>query len=125
MAINPYEKYLGPEDKLQRQVMQYIGMQYPKAIITHPANEGKRSKFEQYKLKTLGVTAGIPDLLIFTPNKKYNGLAIELKSGYNKPRPTQKQWLEDLKTCNWFTIWLNNFDDCKLVIDSYFNNALD
>ena len=55
MATNPYEKYLGPEDKLQREVMQYIGMQYPKALITHPANEGKRSKFEQYKLKTLGV----------------------------------------------------------------------
>lgn len=121
---NPYMRYLGPEDHLHRAVLNYIGLQYPKALITHPANEGKRSPFERFKLKYLGVTSGIPDILIFTPSNQFNGLAIELKAGYNKPSPNQKKWLKDLESCNWFTVWLNDFDKCKIVIDQYFKNEL-
>ena len=49
MKSNPYQKYLGKEDVLQNQVMRYIGLKYPKALFTHVANEGKRTRFEQYK----------------------------------------------------------------------------
>ena len=121
---NPYYKYLGKEDHLQHAVMLYVMTAYPDALMTHPMNEGKRSKFERYKMKYLGVTSGIPDILIFTPNNKYGGLAIELKVGYNKPTPNQRKWLKSLENANWYSIWLNNFDDCKLVIDQYFKNAL-
>ena len=94
---NPYEKYLGGEDKLQRAIMNYLIMQYPDAIFTHPMNEGKRSKFEQYKMKYLGAKPGIPDLLIFTPNNVFSGLAVELKYKYNKPTDNQKSGLNGLK----------------------------
>ncbi len=121
---NPYEKYLGGEDKLQRAVMNYITMQYPGVIFTHPMNEGKRSKFEQFKMKYLGAKPGIPDLLIFTPNANFSGLAIELKYKYNKPTENQKKWLKWLKNCNWFVYWSNDFDDCIKIIDEYFKNEL-
>lgn len=124
MAHNPYIKYLGPEDKLHRSVLDYVKLAYPNALITHPANEGKRSKFEQFKLKYLGVTSGIPDILIFTPSEKFSGLAIELKVNYNKPTTKQLQWLEDLKKCNWYTTWTNNFDTTKDIIDNYFTDKL-
>ena len=39
MKRNPFEKYLKGEDLLQRAVMNYIIMQYPKAIFTHPMKE--------------------------------------------------------------------------------------
>ena len=32
-------------------------------------------------MKFLGSKAGVPDVMIFTPNDTYNGLAIELKVG--------------------------------------------
>jgi hypothetical protein len=57
-----YYKYLGKEDKLQHQVMAYIASQYPFALATHIANEGKRSPFERFKFKYLGAKAGIPDV---------------------------------------------------------------
>ena len=97
---NPYEKYLGGEDKLQRAIINYLQMQYPDAIFTHPMNEGKRTKFEQYKMKYLGAKPGIPDLLIFTPNNVFSGLAVELKYKYNKPTDNQKKWLKCLKIAN-------------------------
>lgn len=119
---NPFEKYLGKEDKLQNKVMTYLKYQYPKALFTHVSNEGKRSPFERYKMKFLGSKAGMPDLMIFTPNKYYSGLAIELKVGYNKPSENQKKWLADLNDANWKAIWLNNFEDIKTTIDNYFKD---
>lgn len=119
---NPFQKYLGKEDKLQNKVMTYLRYQYPKALFTHVSNEGKRSPFERYKMKFLGSKAGMPDLMIFTPNKYYSGLAIELKVGYNKPSENQKKWLADLNDANWKAIWLNNFEDIKTTIDNYFKD---
>ena len=122
--LNPYMHYLGPEDHLQRAVLNYLTMQYPNSLVAHPANEGKRSPFERFKLKYLGVSSGIPDILIFTPSNKYSGLAIELKAGYNKPTKNQTEWLENLKLCNWYAVWPNDFDNCKIIIDQYFKNGL-
>ncbi len=83
---NPYSKYLGKEDILQNRVMRHLEDNYPNALYTHVANEGKRSPFEQYKMKYLGTKPGVPDVMIFTPNKNYNGLGIELKAF---PPPTK------------------------------------
>lgn len=121
---NPYYKYLGKEDRLQHNVMKYISVQYPTALFTHVSNEGKRSKFEQFKLKYLGTKAGVPDVMVFTPNKNRNGLAIELKAGYNKPTENQKLWLDLLSNCNWSVHWSNDFDECKSIIDNYFKDEL-
>jgi hypothetical protein len=122
---NPYSRYLGKEDKLQNRVMRYLEFKYPKALFTHVANEGKRSAFEQYKLKYLGTKPGVPDVMIFTPNKHFNGLAIELKAGYNKPTENQKKWLIWLENAKWKALWSNNEDECYKIIDDYFNNNLE
>lgn len=121
---NPYYKYLGKEDKLQHSVMKYLSIQHPTALFTHIPNEGKRTKFEQFKLKYLGTKAGVPDVMVFTPNQFNNGLAIELKAGYNKPTENQKVWLNLLKNANWSVHWSNSFDECKEIIDKYFNNEI-
>ena len=121
---NPFHKYLGKEDKLQHAIVRHIEFQYPNLIFTHCSNEGKRTPFERYKLKYLGAKAGIPDLLIFTPNKKYNGLAIELKVNYNKPTEKQKEWIDLLIKCGWYACWLNNHDKVIELLEKYLNNDL-
>ena len=119
---NPFNKYLGKEDQMQNQVMNYLKYNYPKALFTHISNEGKRSPFERYKMKFLGSKAGVPDVMIFTPNESYNGLAIELKVGYNKPSENQKKWLEDLGNAGWKATWSNDIEQVITTIDNYFNN---
>ena len=52
---NPYSKYLGKEDVFQNRIMRYLEDKYPNALFTHVANEGKRTPFEQYKMKYLGL----------------------------------------------------------------------
>jgi len=120
---NPFKRYLGKEDKLQNSVMTYLQYNYPKALFCHISNEGKRTPFERYKMKYLGSKPGVPDVMIFTPNKHYNGLAIELKVGYNKPSENQKNWLKWLEQSNWKALWLNDFDECINTIDNYFKDA--
>ncbi|QDP47482.1 MAG: hypothetical protein Unbinned2716contig1001_17 [Prokaryotic dsDNA virus sp.] len=124
MRRNPFWKYLGPEDRMQNSVMNFIRAHYPKALVTHATNEGKRTPFERYKLKYLGATAGIPDVLVFTPNAKYNGLAIELKYKYNKPTKAQEVWLKELKMCGWYAVVSNDIDKTIDVIRKYFKDEL-
>lgn len=118
--LKGFKKYLGEEDKLQRSVVEYLKWEYPEAIFTHVPNEGRRTPFERFKFKHLGSKAGVPDLMIFNTNCDFNGLAIELKVGRNKPTESQIQWLEWLKQCGWETYVLYNFDDVKSVLDLYF-----
>lgn len=121
---NPFEKYLGKEDKLQSSIIKYLDYKHKDIIYTHPSNEGKRTAYERFKLKILGVKAGVPDLLIFNPNKNYNGLAIELKIKYNKATPSQIKWLQDLELCGWFCTIGRDFDSVVELINKYKNNEL-
>ena len=120
LMANPYDKYLGNEDKLQRQVIQWVNLQYPQAFIVHIPNEGRRSNFERYKFKQLGGVSGMPDLMIFNPNKKRNGLAIELKAGTNKPTENQLECLKKLQQMDWEAFWSNDFTYIQERINSYF-----
>ena len=113
---------MSKEDKLQNEVMAYIQWQYPHALIFHPMNEGRRSKFEQFKFKFLGGLAGASDILCFTPNRFKSGLALELKVGHNKPTEKQKLFLERIKRCNWEAQWCNSFEKAVEIIDNYFKN---
>lgn len=121
---NHYHKYLGPEDKLQNAVMQYLAAQYPEVLAAHIPNEGKRTPFERFKFKYLGGKAGIPDVMVFRPSGDFVGLAIELKAGRNKPTEAQLKWLEELGKNSWSAHCLNSFEGCKDVIDKYFKNDI-
>lgn len=118
--MNGYQKYLGKEDHLHRAILTYIKLQYPFVLVAHPANEGKRTHFEQFKIKWLGVSPGLPDILVFTPGARYKGLAIEVKAGKNKPTDNQTRWIANLWTCGWMAVWVNDFDKAKEHIDEYF-----
>lgn len=123
MKINPFDKYLTAEDKLQNRVISYIKDKYMGAFVIHVPNEGKRTPFERYKFKYLGGVSGVPDVMVFYPNSKFCGLALELKVGYNKPTENQERCLNRLKIAKWDAYWVNNLEDAKEKIDNYFRNA--
>lgn len=117
--VNPYSKFLSAEDNLHIAVVNYLRYQYPKLFWMHPVNEGKRTKFEQYKAKELGITSGIPDILIFEQSIAFNGLAIELKIKPNKPTDNQIMCMKKLKDSGWWCAVSYTFDEAKKEIDNY------
>ena len=117
---------------MQRALVNYIRLQYPKVFMCHIPNEGKRTKFEQYKAKVLGIIAGMPDVMMFNPRYdktdgvlnviKYVGLVIELKIKPNKPTDNQLAVLANLKALGWSTHVCYSFDEAKLIVDDYFKS---
>ena len=130
MKQNPFDKYLTKEDHLHLQVVEYLRWQYPNVLFGHWPNEGKRSPFERYKAKKLGMVKGWPDIMIFKQvdfpvdiklNEywDYNGLAIELKIKPNKLTNEQIEILQRLDGNNWYTKVCYTFDEAKETIDFY------
>ena len=131
MKNRSYESFLTREDRLQIAVINYIKLAYPLIVPVHVPNEGKRTLYEQWKLKQMGLTAGVPDILIFFQRPKsegsnviLSGLAIELKVKYdngkkNVPTPKQKRFLQLLHDNGWYTAVIYTIEDAKKVIDKY------
>lgn len=105
------------EDDLQIQVAQYLDLK--RVFWFHPANERKTTPQAGARLKAKGVKAGVPDCMIMLPRGDYNGLAIELKHGKNKPTEHQEAVLNNLQSCGWKTAVCYSFDDAKEIIDNY------
>jgi hypothetical protein len=117
--MNPYDKFLKPEDQLQIGICNYLAYAYPFATVHHSPNEGKRSPFERYLIKLLKVMSGFPDLVIFADNRRI--LFIELKTIKNKKvSVAQKWWIETLTKFGFDAHVCYGFDEAKTVIDEYF-----
>jgi hypothetical protein len=84
-------------------------------------NGGSRNKIEAKNMKLEGVTAGIPDLMIPLPNKRFAGLFIEMKrvNRRNKPSDKQKEWIERLNNVGYKAVVCYGFEEAKKVIDDY------
>lgn len=86
-------------------VAQYLQMM-PWVLWMHPANGGYRFPSTARLLKRLGVSPGVPDILIFTPGPiSGRPLAIEMKSQAKRAQvtPVQKVWLKRLTEVGWET----------------------
>jgi len=82
------------EDQFQAATFMYLNNNYPelRGLLFHVPNEGAKSKFEGAKLKSMGVVAGVPDLILVSPM-----CGIELKMPNGRLSPSQnelhKTWL--------------------------------
>lgn len=77
-------------------------------------NGGKRNIREAALMKAEGVTAGVPDILVFDPSSRtdnfFSGLAIEFKVTGNKPTEAQALWHLALIERGWNVIVCTSAD---------------
>jgi hypothetical protein len=67
-----------PEDRIQRAVMQHLHLRgAPGLFAFHPANGGFRRPIEAKIFQSLGVVAGVPDVIAIHAGQTY---ALEIKS---------------------------------------------
>ena len=75
------------EQVIQRAVLDHLRLRgAPDLFAFHPANGGYRSPVEAMVLKGLGVTPGVPDILIIHGGKCFG---LELKSEHGRVTPAQ------------------------------------
>ena len=132
--MNPFEKYLSDEDRLQRQVVDYVVHQYKAEVI--PLNtESKKTPFEQFKWKWMGGKKGTVDLFIPVMREPYGGLFLELKTENRKvfkkdgslyangkeTHQAQVDFIEQKRNAGYMAAFVFGFDHAKTIIDLYFN----
>ena len=72
---------------------------YPQLKFMYGSLNGVRLTIgSAVKAKRAGMNKGFPDIFLPWPNKKNNGLFIELKIGNNKPSPEQVEYLNFLQS---------------------------
>ena len=114
MTKNDYiSKIFSNEDQFQAATYLYINNNYHKLrkLIFHVPNEGARSKAEAMKLKSMGVLAGVPDLILLKPL-----CGIELKMERGTVSPVQKE-LHILWGANDVPVYVcwNALDVCNIL----------
>src|SRR5512138_903031 len=68
----------------------------------HVANERRTTPRQGAKLKAMGVSAGVPDIIAVMPAAVGRGpFALELKTERGRLSPAQRKWLETLQACGW------------------------
>lgn len=82
-------------------------------------NGGTRNYLEAVNLKRQGVRAGVPDIMLAYPNKKYHGLFIEMKYGKNKPTDNQKIWIEHLNDVGYLAVVCYKAEEAFETIQEY------
>lgn len=92
--------------------------------LFHIPNGGHRNFLEALNLKKQGVKAGVPDLFLPLPNKKYHGLFIEMKYGKNKPTPNQKEWIKYLNSVGYLAIVCYGAEQALDILKKYISDRL-
>lgn len=108
-----------PEQNLQKAAVNWFRYSYPKTIIIHVANGGKRTAAEARIFKSIGVLSGFPDLLICKPSKDYGALMIELKAGKGKETDNQLRVHEVLRNSGYRVEVCNSFDSFRKIVEEY------
>jgi len=117
------------EEKLQIAVCKYLKLQYPDVIFTAESSGLKLTIGQAVIAKQLRSSKGLPDLMIFKPNKYFHGLFIELKKEgtrlKNGAMPNtihikeQREMLLKLSKLGYCAIFACGFYEAKNIIDSY------
>lgn len=109
----PYVSRLTPETQLHIECADFLNTQPDRWRYHHSPNEGKRSYFQQYLIKKMGVSSGFPDFIIFSKKNEHSPFAIEIKVGTNVPSKNQEDWLK------FFYEYTNIVPYCVWSLDSF------
>lgn len=112
------ENLILSEDKEQELLVQWMEMS--KIRFYAIPNGGKRSLTQAIKFKRTGVKAGVPDICIPVPSKRYHGLYIEMKrSDGGTVSINQAEWLHYLQSAGYKVSVCHGFEQGKSIVEKY------
>ena len=110
------------EYQLQKAVCKYLELQQ----VLYCGSMGGQYQVhmsQRIKAKKSGYKKGFPDLFIYEPRGSYHGLAIELKTGYNKASKPQLYWQKELIKRGYKAEICTGIDEALDTINTYLNES--
>lgn len=75
--------------------------------------------------KKTGLKKGVPDLLFLCPNKKFHGMALEIKTSIGAKRTDeQREFIQNLKELGYHADFYYRHEDATEAIEKYCKNEL-
>jgi hypothetical protein len=108
-----------PEHRLQKALVMYMKLSYPKILFCASAGGMRTSMSQAVKMKQSGYVKGFPDMFVYEPKKEYRGLALELKVKGNYPSPHQKKWIADLNARGYKAVVCTGMEECVYELNKY------
>ena len=121
------------EEQEQMTVVNYLRYQYPNVLFNiSPVNCTNAQ--QGVKNKRMGANSGCPDLMLFSPNKNYHGLFIELKTPEKKDcfgkvyqkkgvvKKHQQEYIDKLNNAGYLAVVCYGADSAIEIINSYLTN---
>lgn len=104
-----------PEQQIQKAVVQHLRLRAePKVFFWSTPNEGKRGFTNAAALKAMGMTAGVPDLLILKDGRLH---ALELKAAKGTLTPSQRLVLAHMENCGAETAVAHSIDEALVTLE--------
>lgn len=114
------------EGKIQAECFAWFWNDYPqyRKLLFHIPNENDRSDSNIIQgaiRKSLGVVAGVSDLILLVPKGLYHGLCIEMKDEKGTQKPAQKEWQTIVEAQGYKYCLCRSLAQFKNVISDYLN----
>ena len=91
----------------------------------HAATEGKCDPREAGKRQSMGVVAGISDLILLARSGPYSGLCLELKKKPNRLTPEQREFFDYVETQGYKTAVAYTLEEAQAVITHYLQGEIE
>lgn len=106
-----------PEQDIQKAIIAHLNMRADQPVFWwHTPNEGKRGFVNAAALKAMGLTAGIPDLLILKAGRLY---ALELKAAKGVLRPSQRLVMAHMEGCGAEVAVAHSVDEALFTLECW------
>ena len=112
------------EGKIQASCFAYFWNTYPqyRKLLFHCANENDRSDSNAIQgamRKSLGVVAGVADLICLIPRGGHGALLIEMKDAHGTQKPAQKEWQVIVEKQGYLYKVVRSLEEFKKLINWY------
>jgi hypothetical protein len=105
------------EDSIQRTVCEHLRMRgSPGVVWWHTPNGGKRNRIEAAVMKSLGVRAGVSDIIAVHEGTAF---ALELKADGARPTEAQLQFIDDFRAAGGDAGVAEGLDQALRVLETW------
>ncbi len=106
-----------PEQIIHQAVVSHLNLRaVPRVFFFHCPNEGKRGFVNAAALKAMGMTAGVPDLLILKAGELF---ALELKAPGKPLTPSQRLVMERMRDCGAQVAVAKSIDEALVTLECW------
>jgi hypothetical protein len=104
-----------PEQQIQKAVVQHLRVRAePRVFFWSTPNEGRRGWVNAAALKAMGMTAGVPDLLILKAGQLH---ALELKAAKGRLTPSQRGVMQRMIECGALVAVAHSIDEALVTLE--------